>query len=240
MNKQDEITRHYNNFYAQGGWSYDTDLQREFLRTRIIKQWGMQPGQKLLEIGCGVGLHAELLQQAGLDVTAVDISPVAIARAKKRLAPVHWHCMSAAEVPARFMPGAFDYIYVRGMSWYHYQLDGLSPQTGVNVFDWTRLFFNLLKPGGLFVLQIRTDFSGNRPRNDVHDNTWYDYVGLFESMGNVRGVINWAGELLRSQEEALALGNNVIIATERLPHDTLPGVKGNGSTNPRKESNHAN
>ena len=43
-------------------------------------------GKKVLEIGCGMGLHTELMARAGAEVTAVDISPTSVEVTQKRLA----------------------------------------------------------------------------------------------------------------------------------------------------------
>ncbi len=42
-------------------------------------------GKKVLEIGCGMGLHTELMARAGADVTALDISPKSVAATRARL-----------------------------------------------------------------------------------------------------------------------------------------------------------
>ncbi|MEY4964918.1 MAG: hypothetical protein RL274_501 [Pseudomonadota bacterium] len=42
-------------------------------------------GKRVLEIGCGMGFHAELLTRAGADLTTVDLSPTSVMATKKRL-----------------------------------------------------------------------------------------------------------------------------------------------------------
>jgi SAM-dependent methyltransferase len=44
------------------------------------------PARSFLELGCGVGRFSCYLAQQGLRVTGVDFSPVAIAKARKRVA----------------------------------------------------------------------------------------------------------------------------------------------------------
>ncbi len=43
-------------------------------------------GKDVLEIGCGMGLHTELLIRAGANVTTIDISPTSAEATRKRLA----------------------------------------------------------------------------------------------------------------------------------------------------------
>lgn len=42
-------------------------------------------GARVLEIGCGMGLHTELLARAGAEVTAVDLSPTSVAATRQRM-----------------------------------------------------------------------------------------------------------------------------------------------------------
>jgi 2-polyprenyl-3-methyl-5-hydroxy-6-metoxy-1,4-benzoquinol methylase len=42
-------------------------------------------GARVLEIGCGMGLHTELMVRAGADVTSIDLSPTSIEATQRRL-----------------------------------------------------------------------------------------------------------------------------------------------------------
>ena len=42
-------------------------------------------GKRVLEIGCGMGFHTEMLVRAGAEVTAIDLSPTSVMATKKRL-----------------------------------------------------------------------------------------------------------------------------------------------------------
>jgi 2-polyprenyl-3-methyl-5-hydroxy-6-metoxy-1,4-benzoquinol methylase len=43
-------------------------------------------GKRVLEIGCGMGLHTELMTRHGADVTAIDLTPTAVEATTRRLA----------------------------------------------------------------------------------------------------------------------------------------------------------
>jgi len=60
--------------------------------------------------------------------------------------------------------------------------------------------FRWLKPGGTFVLQVCTDFTGTRPTGSVHNNTVRDYLLLFEPLGTVISLTDWAGTSLKPGE----------------------------------------
>jgi len=73
----DEIDRRFvqsARLYATNRAPFDRILPFERLR-----------GLRVLEIGCGMGLHTELLVRAGAQVTAVDLSETSIAATRRRL-----------------------------------------------------------------------------------------------------------------------------------------------------------
>ncbi|HBO46080.1 MAG TPA: hypothetical protein DD670_19585, partial [Planctomycetaceae bacterium] len=72
--------------------------------------------QTVLELGCGTGANAVFLAKAGLDVTAVEISPIALERARLRSqnenAAVHFVLDDVFEFTEN--AGKFDLIYDAG------------------------------------------------------------------------------------------------------------------------------
>jgi 2-polyprenyl-3-methyl-5-hydroxy-6-metoxy-1,4-benzoquinol methylase len=72
------------------------EIDRRFIHGARLFAHGAQPfdqiipfadlaGKRVLEIGCGMGLHTELMTRAGASVTAVDISPTSIEATSRRL-----------------------------------------------------------------------------------------------------------------------------------------------------------
>lgn len=68
-------TRRSTRFYAVAG-----DAKGDY-RTRVL---AARPGQRVLEYGCGTGSEAFELAAAGVDVTGIDISDVAVQVARDR------------------------------------------------------------------------------------------------------------------------------------------------------------
>jgi 2-polyprenyl-3-methyl-5-hydroxy-6-metoxy-1,4-benzoquinol methylase len=92
---------------------YATD-QRPF--DRIIPFSRLQ-GAQVLEIGCGMGLHTELMVRAGAQVTAVDLSPTSVEATKRRLA-LKGLTARVVEGDAESLPApdqAFDFIWSWGV-----------------------------------------------------------------------------------------------------------------------------
>ena len=73
---------------------------------------GPVSGKKALVIGCGLGDDALILEKHGYEVEAVDISPSAIALAKKRHpeSKVDFHVGDIYDMP-RSSVGKYDFIY---------------------------------------------------------------------------------------------------------------------------------
>jgi SAM-dependent methyltransferase len=68
---------------------------------RTVSYWlanGLiKPGMNVLDLGCGPGLYAERLGQAGVSVVGLDISPRSLAYASEQATtaqlPIEYHCM---------------------------------------------------------------------------------------------------------------------------------------------------
>jgi SAM-dependent methyltransferase len=64
----------------------------------------------LLEVGCGTGNDAARLAEAGFDVTAVDLSPEAIARARRRYGSLATFGVADVAEPLPFADASFDAV----------------------------------------------------------------------------------------------------------------------------------
>lgn len=72
---------------------------------------GFGAGRRALVVGCGLGYDAEFLAELGFDVTAFDISPTAIAAAKRAYpgSPVSYVAADLLDLPGSWT-GAFDLV----------------------------------------------------------------------------------------------------------------------------------
>jgi SAM-dependent methyltransferase len=100
--------------YADGFLPWDTG-QPEPLLVELV-QGGAIPVGRVLEIGCGTGTNAVWLARHGYDVVAVDISPLAVARARERAGEAGLG-VDVREVDFLNEPlaaGLFDLVFDRG------------------------------------------------------------------------------------------------------------------------------
>jgi 2-polyprenyl-3-methyl-5-hydroxy-6-metoxy-1,4-benzoquinol methylase len=74
-------------------------------------------GRSVLEIGCGMGLHSELMVRAGAKLTAIDISDTSVEATTRRLALRHL-CANVMQMDARaleFPDATFDFVWSWGV-----------------------------------------------------------------------------------------------------------------------------
>ncbi len=80
-----------------------------------------QPGQRVLDVGCGVGTTAiTMTRRFGADVTAVDISPLMLERARANIARAGLHSRISVEqgniLELAFPDGSFDRVIAEAVT----------------------------------------------------------------------------------------------------------------------------
>lgn len=204
----------YDQFYSRGGWKYDLAAERHRLQKYVVDAARWEPGESVVEVGAGMGLHAELLRRMGFSVLALEASPVAVASAKKKYPELRIVECDVSEA------GVFttDHVLARGMSYFHYELGGVNKH-GVDVPAETARMFEWIRPGGTFVLQIATDFRGGprekRPgagEGGVYMNRIEDYEGLFSRFGTVESITDWDGRAVSNDRKP---SHGVIVVTRK-------------------------
>ncbi|MBI5277120.1 MAG: methyltransferase domain-containing protein [Burkholderiales bacterium] len=83
---------------------YDTELAAfEPIRTAAVDKLDLQPGQWVLDVGCGTGLSFGLLED-GVGprgrITGIDQCPEMLAQARERVKEHHWRNVELVEKPA--------------------------------------------------------------------------------------------------------------------------------------------
>ena len=101
----------------------------------VVELLGPQPGERILDLGCGDGVLTEALVAAGAQVFGVDASPEMIAAAKAK-------GLDVAVADGQALDLAPDYDAAFSNAALHWMLDKAGVARGV---------FAALKPGGRFV-----------------------------------------------------------------------------------------
>lgn len=106
--------------HERGDEGYFRDLEIQRYRShRHLLPWitAMTPGRTVLEIGSGVGLDTYAMASHGLQVTAVDLTDVGVATARRRFLrhrmPADFVATDACYLP--FPRDSFDYVYSFGV-----------------------------------------------------------------------------------------------------------------------------
>jgi SAM-dependent methyltransferase len=102
-------------------------------------------GKDVLEIGCGTGVHARLLAEAGARLTAVDLTPTAVELTRRRL---ELHALEAdvREADAERLPFAdtsFDFVWSWGVIHHSARTERVAAEIG-----------RVLRPGGRLALMV--------------------------------------------------------------------------------------
>ncbi len=134
---------------------------------------GLQPGAQVLDLGCGPGLYAARLAQAGFQVTGVDFSQNSIDYARE----------TARQQNLRIDYRCQDYLQLSDEALYDAALLIYGDFCPLSPEQRARLLANLrraLKPGGYFILDVSTP----RLRQQAGlKNGWYATAGGFWKPG---------------------------------------------------------
>ncbi|HEY9784015.1 MAG TPA: class I SAM-dependent methyltransferase [Candidatus Obscuribacterales bacterium] len=134
----------WNQRYIDQDTPWDSGTASEELKA-VLSEELIKPC-RMLEIGCGTGTNAVFLAQAGFDVTAVDISAVAVKRAREKAdaagVKINFLQADVTALPAE-VRGPFPFVFDRGT--YHIV-------RSVNLAGMQDTLKRLVAPGGYFVV----------------------------------------------------------------------------------------
>lgn len=122
------------------GWSGAAGLLRSQRRAAMYRDAGaLGPGKKVLETGCGIGIFTAMLAKTGAEITAVELSPdlVERARAQNPAPNVKYLVMNVETMD--FPENTFDCVCGSSVL-HHLDLGRTLPE-----------MLRVLKPGGTFV-----------------------------------------------------------------------------------------
>ena len=103
----------WNAHYASGFTPWDSDEPDPALVATV--EAGTIPAGRALEVGCGTGTNALWLATRGFDVLGVDLSPLAIDRARAKLGDAASACRFEVLDFLKAPPeGVFDFVFDRG------------------------------------------------------------------------------------------------------------------------------
>ncbi|MCX4792531.1 class I SAM-dependent methyltransferase [Streptomyces sp. NBC_01221] len=158
-------------YEAGRGWRPITDSEAVAHAAHLAPA---TPGERALDIGCGTGELAGLLQEWGYEATGVDWAPAAIAQAKVRHPNVTFRCADLAD-----LAGDYDLITARLVYPVIADQDAFLATVG-----------RLLRPGGRLavIAPLATELTTRQHvgLTDEHLQEladWADHTGRYEHAG---------------------------------------------------------
>ncbi len=149
---------------AEGArWNWHVTEVGGEVRRNFEDGW-LEPGMRVLSLGCGDGANEAWVAGQGLTVHGMDFSKTAIARADKQYADVAGLSFSVVDVtkPRAHRAEPYDVVLDRGC------LHEIAPELGrmyaANVKRWT-------KPGGslILIMRLEGDATGQRRLRQIDD-----------------------------------------------------------------------
>jgi SAM-dependent methyltransferase len=173
--------RYFRRAYETGEHPWPADEPSAFVRRLVVRH---ASGDRALDLGCGEGRHSILLARMGWRVWAVDYEPMALARARRKVAAagcrarVRFREADALALP--FRPGSFDLVVDSGC--FHHIVQA----------DWPRYrseVRRVLRPGGTFVLTVFTTGFRHYP-GEVRRRPWLVHRGHYDHFFTRRALVD--------------------------------------------------
>jgi 2-polyprenyl-3-methyl-5-hydroxy-6-metoxy-1,4-benzoquinol methylase len=142
----------YDKRYAEGGFGYAKNHEKwvKWTDRHYIKAFRLQPGETLLDVGCGDGFWTSLFAAQGFDCTGMDLSATGIETAKRLYGDSEFF-IGDAEKPLFNPPRQFDIVFCRTIS--HLCMKPLmNSRTLATMANMSQC----VAPGGIFLLSYNT------------------------------------------------------------------------------------
>jgi glycine/sarcosine N-methyltransferase len=180
----DELAPYYHLLYPN--WEASIGRQSRGL-AHVLSEFDLPPGSNVLDAACGIGTQALGLAQLGYRVTASDLSPRAVSRAREEAA-ARGLAITFATADLRCLSTGFDRRFQAVIACDNAIPHLLSDDEIRTAFIECR---RLLEPGGVLLISVR-DYAAIERRNpDLHS---YGTHAVDDGVYTAEQIWNWAGE----------------------------------------------
>ena len=160
-----EPQSNYEEFYSKGNWKQNKKIEKLHIKY-YLKILGQKNG-KILDVGCGTGLHTHILTELGYESTGIDFATSAIKKAQESYCEIKFHVQDASAIN---LDETFDFLYVSGFSL-------LNTRNYSHVKKLLSHWSGLLKTNGSILIISKTNFSGKAPTGWIyHTNSEIHYM----------------------------------------------------------------
>ncbi len=180
----DELAPYYHLLYPS--WEASIDRQSRGL-AHVLTEFAVPPGHDVLDAACGIGTQALGLAQLGYRVTASDLSPRAVNRAREEAA-TRGLTIAFSTADLRHLSSGFDRRFSAVIA-----CDNAIPHLLSD--DEIRAAFTecrrLLEPGGVLLISVRDYAAIERRSPNRHS---YGTRAVGDRVYSAEQVWNWAGD----------------------------------------------
>jgi len=158
------------------GWTDDYADTEQQMRD-VLARNRLDPGGKLLELGCGAGNRTLVAARMGFDAFGVDLSREAIAWASAKAVDEGIQAdFRVGDIVslADYAPGSFDVVFDGGVL---YMIAGTEARAAC-----FRNIARVLRPGGLLHATAHWVDSNFNQRHELGPGSWYDPLGRFTTI----------------------------------------------------------
>lgn len=150
-----EYKKQYNDFYRKGDFKSFSTPERFFIFS-LIRKFSLEPGTKIIDVGCGTGKYTNLLTKFGMKTLGIDISDEAIKHAQNRYPKSRFKVADVTE--SDIEQNSYDVIFCSGLSLFNEEnLDTLLP-----FMDY---LLKVLKNNGLFIFVKTSSLTDSHSEN---------------------------------------------------------------------------
>ena len=178
------VEHDYDELYRSGGYGYESrrNMWEEWVEQHYISEFGLRPGETLLDVGCGDGFWTSIFAGKGFKASGTDLSVGGIEVARTRYPEIEF-LVRDIEQPIREGDRQFDIVFCR-------TIEHLSRRDlfGSGSLKMASNLMRLLRPGGLALISHYSKRDGAGTPNHAYHRV-SDLVKLFESAGDVFKVV---------------------------------------------------
>lgn len=140
----------YDKFYKESHhFRYPRWLYKPFVAA-VLRDAGVAPGQRILDVGCGQGFFSALFAELGYCADGVDVSHEAVLSAQRGY-PHLAERFAQGDVLNLDCGASYDAVFVRGLSSYNTSAFATSRAT-------TDALLKYVRPGGVLIFSYCTKF----------------------------------------------------------------------------------
>ena len=167
--------KHYTrkNYFAYRRWLY-----RPYIKALVVKL-GLEPGARILDVGCGQGFFTGLFADMGLDALGIDISSEGIRAALRECGDRSRVRLLVGDIRKIDLKEEFDCVFTRSCSLYNTDEFAVRSEVSEDLMK-------VVKPGGLLVFDYYSRPCSSEKGSAWRYHSFEDVQSHFSGMGEVQ------------------------------------------------------